>query len=66
MLGTSDIQSLADLGNSYGFIEKMNPLPLDPRTVIHLVVASLLPLTPLLLTVMSPKEILKVLLKVVM
>jgi hypothetical protein len=63
LLGTSDIQSLADLGNSYSYIEKMKPLPVDFRTLLHLVVASLLPLTPLLLTVMPLKDILQLLLK---
>jgi len=66
LLGSGDIQSLADLGNSFSFVEKMKPLPLDPRVILHLVISTLLPLTPLLLTVMSPKEILKLLLKVVM
>lgn len=66
LLGSGDIQSLADLGNSYNYIEKMKPIPLEFRTVIHLIVASLLPLTPLLLTVMSLKDVLKLLLKVVM
>jgi hypothetical protein len=64
LLGSADIQSLADLGNSYAYIEKMKPLPVDPRTLLHLVLASLLPLTPLLLTVMPLKDILKLLLKV--
>jgi hypothetical protein len=64
LLGTSDIQSLADLGNSYAFIQHMNGLPIDPRTLIHLVVASLLPMTPLLLTVMSPKEVVQLVFKV--
>jgi len=63
LLGSSDIQSLADLGNSYGYVEKMKPLPVDPRTLLHLVLASLLPLAPLLLTVMPLKDILKLLLK---
>lgn len=63
LLGSADIQSLADLGNSYGYVEKMKPLPVDPRTLLHLVLASLLPLTPLLLTVMPLKDILKLLLK---
>ena len=63
LLGTSDIQSLADLGNSYGYIEKMKPLPVDLRTLLHLIVASLLPLTPLLLTIMPLKDVLKLLLK---
>jgi len=63
LLGTADIQSLADLGNSYSYIEKMKPLPVGFRTLLHLVLASLLPLTPLLLTVMPLKDILKILLK---
>ncbi|HEY2169020.1 MAG TPA: hypothetical protein VGJ30_05300 [Candidatus Angelobacter sp.] len=66
LLGTGDIQSLADLGNSYAFVEKMTPLPLDPRVLIHLVAATLLPMLPLLLTVMPLKDVLKLLLKVVM
>ena len=63
LLGTGDIQSLADLGNSYAFVEKMTPLPVDLRTVLHLVVASLLPLAPLLLTVMPLKSVLKLIFK---
>lgn len=66
LLGTGDIQSLADLGNSYGLIEKMKAIPIDPRTILHLIVASLLPMVPLLLTVMSPKDVLKLLMKVLM
>ena len=63
LLGTGDIQSLADLGNSYSYIQKMKLVPIDLRLVIHLIVASLLPMAPLLLTVMPLKEILKLLLK---
>lgn len=63
LLGTADIQSLADLGNSYGYVEKMRLLPVNLRTVLHLVVVSLLPMAPLLLTVMPLKDILKLLLK---
>jgi hypothetical protein len=66
LLGTGDIQSLADLGNSFGIIEKMKPLPIDLRTLLHLVVASLLPMLPLLLTVMPLKELLKLVFKVLM
>ena len=66
LLGTGDLQSLADLGNSYGFIAKMGLLPLDLRTVLHLIVASLLPMTPLLLTVMPLKDIVKLLVKALM
>jgi hypothetical protein len=66
MLGAADIQSLADLGNSYEFIERMKPIPIDPRSLIHLIVATLLPMVALLLTVMPFKDVVKLLVKVVM
>jgi hypothetical protein len=66
LLGTGDIQSLADLGNSYKFIEEMKPLPIQLRTLLHLVVAGLLPFTPLLLAVMPLKQLLGLILKVLM
>lgn len=66
LLGTGDIQSLADLGNSYFFIEKMNAIPMRPRTPIHLVLACVIPMTPLLLTMMPLAEVLKMVLKVVL
>jgi hypothetical protein len=64
LLGTGDIQSLADLGNSFALIDDMRPIPLDPKTALHLLIACLLPMVPLLLTVMPLKELLKLLLKV--
>jgi hypothetical protein len=66
LLGSGDIQSLADLGNSFGFIEKMNALPMGPRTPIHLALASLLPMAPLLLTVMPLKDVLQLLFKFIL
>jgi hypothetical protein len=66
LLGSADIQSLADLGNSYSFIEDMRLLPIDHRTPILLLIASLLPMAPLLLTVMPFKEILKLLYKLIL
>jgi hypothetical protein len=63
VLGTGDIQSLADLGNSFAYIEKMGPLPMGPRTPIVLIVACLLPMVPLALTMMPLVDILKMLLK---
>ena len=65
LLGTGDIQSLADLGNSYSYVEKMKPLPVDLRTVLHLAVAGLLPMAPVLRTVMPLKDLLKLLFKVI-
>lgn len=66
LLGTGDIQSLADLGNSYAYIQRMNMLPLHPRTLFHLLVAAILPMVPLVLTVMPLKDVLHLLLKVFM
>jgi hypothetical protein len=66
LLGTGDIQSLADLGNSFSFVEKMNAVPMGPRTPIHLALAFLIPMVPLLLTMMPLEELLKMLFKVVL
>jgi hypothetical protein len=66
LLGTGDIQSLADLANSFAIIQKMKPLPIDLLSLLHLVVAGLLPAVPLLLTVMPLKDILRLVFKVLM
>jgi hypothetical protein len=66
LLGSGDIQSLADLGNSYGLVEKMNSVPMGPRTPIKLALACLVPMSPLLLTMMPLKEILKMVVKVIL
>jgi hypothetical protein len=65
LLGSADIQSLADLGNSFAFVEKMTLLPMGSRTPIHLAIACLIPMAPLLLTVMPLKDILEFLFKAV-
>jgi hypothetical protein len=66
LLGSGDIQSLADLGNSFGFIEKMGFLPIGTETLIHLIFAALIPMAPLLLTMMPLKEVLELLFKFIL
>jgi hypothetical protein len=66
LLGAGDIQSLADLGNSYAIVQKMKAIPIELRTILHLIVATLLPLVPLVLTVMPLKDLLRLLMKVLM
>ncbi len=66
LLGTADIQSLADLGNSFGFVKGMNSLPMNPRTPIQLALACLIPMAPLLLIVIPLKEMLKLIFKAVL
>jgi Sulfatase len=59
VLGTPDISSLADLGNAYEVLDRMRPVPFDPADALALVLAALIPFTPLLLTVMPVTEILE-------
>ena len=65
LLGSGDIQSLADLGNSFEIIRKMNVLPIAVSDFIAMVLPGLLPALLLATTVMPLGEILKSLLKLV-
>ena len=64
-MGSADIQSLADLGNSYEVIKTMRYVPFSKETVLQLAVVTLVPLAPLLLTMISLEELLKRLLTAV-
>jgi hypothetical protein len=57
LLGSADIQSLADMGNSYGFVAQMRFVPFDRSTLIALAGASILPLLPLALTIIPFNEL---------
>jgi len=65
LIGSADIQSLADLGNSYTLVQEMRLVPFTLRTVLQLAVVTLLPVTPLLLTVIPLDVLLERLLKMV-
>ncbi len=56
-IGSADIQSLADLGNSYQLIRDIKPLPFGRETVVQLIGGILIPILPLVLT-MIPLEVL--------
>jgi hypothetical protein len=64
LVGSGDIQSLADLGNSYEVVRTMRVAPVTKEAVIQLVVATLAPIAPLLLTMMPLEQLLKTLLGV--
>jgi hypothetical protein len=49
VLGTADIQSLADLSNSVSVVRDMRLVPVSPSLVMYLAVAALLPVLPLVL-----------------
>jgi hypothetical protein len=64
LLGAADIQSLADLGNSYGLVRDMRPVPFGLDDAGRLAAATAAPLVPLLLTIFSPEELLMRIIKV--
>ena len=64
ILGTADIQSLADLGNSYAVVREMRLVPFALSDVGQLAAAVALPLLPLLLTVMPLEELVTRLIKI--
>jgi hypothetical protein len=64
LLGSADIQSLADLRNSFLVVKDIKPVPFDMKNVVTLVVVTLLPVAPLLLTTFSVEQILERVLKV--
>jgi hypothetical protein len=57
LLGSADIQSLADLGNSYGMVRDMRTVPFNLEDISRLAIATAAPLAPLLFTVFSPEEL---------
>jgi hypothetical protein len=65
LLGTADLQSLADLGNSYSVVREMRIVPFGPEDITRLAAATAAPLLPLTLTIFSLEELLTRLLKVV-
>lgn len=66
LLGTSDLQSLADLGNAYATVSRMRPVPFDRDAVIRLAAWLVIPLLPLVLTIVSPKHLVDWLIKLVL
>jgi hypothetical protein len=63
-LGSGDIQSLADLGNSYTVVREMTIVPFGVKDVARVAAASIVPLLPLLLLVFSLSEVLDRALKI--
>ena len=65
LLGAADIQSLADLGNSYALVRDMRSIPFGLDDIARLAAATAAPLLPLALTVLSPEELIMRVIKVV-
>ena len=63
LLGSPDIQSLADLKGSYAVVREMFIVPIDKRTLIGLVLATLLPMVPVLFLATPADELIKTVLR---
>jgi hypothetical protein len=64
LLGTADIQSLADLGNSFQIIEKMRLVPVKKEHLIGVIAPNLIPAVFLAATVVPLDEILRTFMRV--
>jgi hypothetical protein len=66
LVGSGDIQSLADLNNSFEVVRTMGIAPVTKDAVLRLAVATLAPIAPLALTMMPLEELLKKLVGIVL
>ena len=66
LLGSGDIQSLADLANSFAIIKEMKLVPFAKDTVMRFLIVIALPLSPLLFTMFSVEEVIKRLVNVLL
>lgn len=63
LVGSADIQSLADLANSYAVVEETRLVPFGSKDVTRLAVTAAAPLLPLALTRFSAQEVIGYVLK---
>jgi hypothetical protein len=57
LLGSADIQSLADIATCYDHIDRMWPMPFDTKAFAVLVLAAMVPMIPLVGTAVPLQEI---------
>jgi hypothetical protein len=65
LLGSGDIQSLADLGNSFSTARSMRPVPIAADDLAYLCVVTIIPFVPLLLTIMPLDKLIEQAIKLV-
>jgi hypothetical protein len=65
MLGSADIQSLADVANSFKLADDMRPVPFSLNDTIRLAVATAFPILPLILTIVPLEELVARLFKLI-
>jgi hypothetical protein len=64
-LASGDIQSLADLGNSFAVARAMRPVPIGIDDIVLLLVVTIIPFVPLLLTIMPVDKLFEQAIKLV-
>jgi hypothetical protein len=65
LVGNPDLSSLADMDNSFNVVREMRVVPITRDLVLQLVMLTLLPIAPLLLTMISVEELLGQFLRIV-
>ncbi len=58
LLGTGDIQSLADIGNAFTVIREMRPVIFSRTMLVQLAAATLIPFLPLVFTMIPLEQLL--------
>ena len=66
LIGSADIQSLADMGNSFEVVKTMSIAPFSKGAVLQLAALTVAPIVPLALTMMPLEELLKKLFGVIL
>ena len=64
LIGSSDIQSLADLANSFQVVRDIRSFPFDKDSVIQVILFVLMPILPLVLTMIPLEELMRKFLEV--
>lgn len=60
-VGSADLQSLADLGNSFDLVKAMRIVPITKEGIVQIAFATLAPVVPLALTMMPLEQLIKTL-----
>jgi hypothetical protein len=65
LLGTSDIQSLADMGNSFQLVQAMMIAPITKRLVLQIAAQAALPLLPVIMIGTPTSQLVRAIIKMV-
>lgn len=66
LIGSPDLSSMADLSSDFEGVQRMRAVPFTLRTVVQLAAVTLLPVAPLVLTMMPLEEFVKRLMTIVL